>query len=452
MKEILNKLKESGMLDENDVNELEASFERKALENQQIAEEKIREEFALKFEQDKENLLNAVEAMVQESLNTEINKLQESIKEFESAKQRIISESKKQKSLYSKKLAEAITLLDKRVTNILQKEFNEFDESCKEFEALKEAAIKAHKNARKVYENKLQANSNILKEFFDRKLTENVQKLVESKSALDATKKELIVEQRKYKRETEKLISEHIQKFDSLVLETLKPKIEIIVAEEKNLVEQRTKLAKEADKKINESIEKFIKNATKVADEFITKTIAKEISSLKESIDEARKNKFGEEIFESYAAAFMKSHYSNDSEIKKLQDQVNKLNESLEKTKNEKSKLLNESKMLNAKLNNIQEKSLREKTLSELLSPLSRDNKNAMKTLLENIKTEDLKNAYEKYLPSVIGQKTNVKPNVLTENTKVLPVFDEKNNKNLNSVDQDGDLDIAEIIRLASVK
>ena len=49
----------------------------------------------------------------------------------------------------------------------------------------------------------------------------------------------------------------------------------------------------------------------------------------------------------------------------------------------------------------------RDKVLSELLTPLSRDKKEIMEDLLSTVQTENLKKQYEKYLPTVLNE--NVK-------------------------------------------
>ena len=75
MKDILNKLKESGMLDETDVSELAAKFDSKLAETQKIAEEqgsasKIFSEGALKLLQEYDwtgnirELRNVVERLI----------------------------------------------------------------------------------------------------------------------------------------------------------------------------------------------------------------------------------------------------------------------------------------------------------------------------------------------------------------------------------------------------
>jgi hypothetical protein len=62
----------------------------------------------------------------------------------------------------------------------------------------------------------------------------------------------------------------------------------------------------------------------------------------------------------------------------------------------------------------------RKAIMSELLAPLSAEQKGIMKDLLESTKTQKLNEAFEKYLPAVMeGDKKRVVKTTLTEGTVV---------------------------------
>jgi hypothetical protein len=63
----------------------------------------------------------------------------------------------------------------------------------------------------------------------------------------------------------------------------------------------------------------------------------------------------------------------------------------------------------------------RKSVMSEMLAPLSADKKDVMQQLLESVKTPQLRNAYEKYLPAVMeGEKVVKAAKVtLTEGTEI---------------------------------
>ena len=45
--------------------------------------------------------------------------------------------------------------------------------------------------------------------------------------------------------------------------------------------------------------------------------------------------------------------------------------------------------------------------MSEMMSPLSKEKREVMSTLLESVKTSQLKNAFDKYLPVVLNEDTS---------------------------------------------
>ena len=61
----------------------------------------------------------------------------------------------------------------------------------------------------------------------------------------------------------------------------------------------------------------------------------------------------------------------------------------------------------------------RKEVMSELLGPLSGDKRQVMSSLLESVQTDKLRNAYDKYLPSVMNGGAPAKKTALTEATEV---------------------------------
>ena len=64
----------------------------------------------------------------------------------------------------------------------------------------------------------------------------------------------------------------------------------------------------------------------------------------------------------------------------------------------------------------LKESNVRTRTMEELLSPLNEEKAEVMRNLLESVQTPRLKNAFEKYLPAVLENRS-VKANkqVITE-------------------------------------
>jgi hypothetical protein len=69
-------------------------------------------------------------------------------------------------------------------------------------------------------------------------------------------------------------------------------------------------------------------------------------------------------------------------------------------------------------INMITDQANRKEVLSEMLSPLAKDKKELMESLLDTVKTDKLKASFDKYLPAVInGDGSGIKRK-LTESVK----------------------------------
>jgi DNA repair exonuclease SbcCD ATPase subunit len=231
----------------------------------------------------------------------------------------------------------------------------------------------------------------------------------------------------------QKQIAEHAQLLDSFVMETLKKeiqelrddrkvqesnfaKLEDFVMEQlttelndfhqdkKDLLEQKVKLVAEGKEMIAEAKAKFIERASEKLATIVDESLTKELGSLKEDIQQAKENMFGRKIFETFAAEFMSSHLAEGTQISKLNQQVAEIVSQLEESKKtiaEKEALIEAAEKKAAR---IAEATERAKVLADLLSPLAKDKRDLMGNLLESVKTDKLKVAYNKYLPTVLNE------------------------------------------------
>jgi len=67
----------------------------------------------------------------------------------------------------------------------------------------------------------------------------------------------------------------------------------------------------------------------------------------------------------------------------------------------------------------IKESNQRQDLMQELLSPLNQEKAEVMRNLLESVQTSRLKNAFEKYLPAVLEDRSVKASKVITENVSV---------------------------------
>jgi hypothetical protein len=206
------------------------------------------------------------------------------------------------------------------------------------------------------------------------------------------------------------LMKENFAKLENFLLKQLAEEIREFRADKKSLVEQRVKMVTEGKRKIEETKEQFVRRAAELVETTIEKTLKAEMIQFKDDIRIARENEFGRKIFESVAAEFMTSYLVEGTEIKKMQrmldqktSEIGKLTESVQRSKN-----LMEG--LDTKLKATQDLVERQRVMNELLAPLSKDKKAVMKELLESVQTPNLHSAYSKYLPSVLNEVSDRKP------------------------------------------
>ena len=131
-----------------------------------------------------------------------------------------------------------------------------------------------------------------------------------------------------------------------------------------------------------------------------------ELKQLHEDIKIARQNNFGRKIYEAFATEFTGTYLNENAEVKKLRGEIETINNKLTEAKKEvntKTKLV-ESKEKD--LNILKNRTERNKILSELFSPLAKEKKEVMAQLLESVQTNQLRSAYDKYLPAVLNNKT----------------------------------------------
>jgi hypothetical protein len=110
-----------------------------------------------------------------------------------------------------------------------------------------------------------------------------------------------------------------------------------------------------------------------------------------------------------------------------------------------------------------EERALRERTLNDLLAPLSRDKREVMEELLEGVKTTQLKVTFQKYLPTILneGKGSNKGRQLLSETpvTAKRPVSEvtgDRNNRLTESaraeIVEDNVEEIHELRRLAGIE
>ena len=215
-------------------------------------------------------------------------------------------------------------------------------------------------------------------------------------------------------------VAENFEKLEGFIVHALAKEIKEFAIDKQSVVETKVKLVREAKSKFEEIKKQFIQRSAAVVESVVTKKLNSEIKQLKEDIDSARTNSFGRRIFEAFAHEYSSSYLNEKSETSKLLKVIAKKEQELAEAKQqvEETATLVESKDREVRV--TKDLMERKSIMSEMLAPLSAEQRGIMKDLLESVKTQKLNEAFEKYLPAVMeGEKKRVTKATLTESTAV---------------------------------
>lgn len=336
----------------------------------------------------------------------------------------------------------------------------------------------------KIRENRLQATAELREEFaqkyehdkatmveavgtmLNEKLAEEITELAEDRKQLAEAKAKYVMAMRENAdllkgfvtqqlasevaelHEDQKAMAENFAKLEEFVVEALAKEISEFHEDKKDLAETKVRLIREGKETINNVKKAFIDKSSKAVAEAVNKGLKTEITQLKEDIETARRNDFGRKVFEAFASEYQNSYLNEKSESAKLLKVVELKDQQLAEAKaaaDEKAKLV-ESK--EAEIRQAKDQAVRQKTLNELVAPLSKEQKTIMVDLLESVQTAKLSSAFDKYLPSVMSGNTPEKRKAkLTEGTEITG-----NKKVEETIDSDtSKSNVVELKRLAGL-
>ena len=220
-------------------------------------------------------------------------------------------------------------------------------------------------------------------------------------------------------RRDRKMHAEGISKLEGFVVHALAREIQEFATDKQDVVNTKVRLVREARSKLEALKSRFVTESAKKMTQAVSTHLKAELGQLQEDIRAARENNFGRRIFEAYAAEFGATHLNEKAEVRKLHDTIaqkdQKLAEAIKIT--QKAKVLVESKEREIQM--IKETNQRESALEELLAPLNKEKQEVMRNLLESVQTTRLSNAFEKYLPAVLEDRSVKASKVIMETVSV---------------------------------
>ena len=224
----------------------------------------------------------------------------------------------------------------------------------------------------------------------------------------------------------------------------LAKEIKEFATDKREVVETKVRLVSEAKSQLNNLKKSFVARSGKAIKEAVTSHLKKELSQLREDIDVAKRNSFGRKIFEAFASEFSTSQLNENAELRKLTGIITQTNAKLamaQKAVNEKQAVLESREK---QIRSLKENKEREGVMNELLGTLNKEKRVVMSELLESVKTNSLRNAFDKYLPAVLNNRQTQKASVLTESKKIVT-----GNKTANT-NEDNIIDIKRLAGLTN--
>jgi hypothetical protein len=310
-----------------------------------------------------------------------------------------------------------VEAIDRMVSDQLSKEIVEFAEDRK---SLSEMKVK--------YAKKIAEASNVANAFVTRQLASEIRELHEDQMQM----------------------ANKFGKLEQFVIEALASEIAEFYEDKKDLAETKVKLIREGRKQLQETKQQFVKRAAIRVDQLVSEGLRSELHGLKEDIDAARRNDFGRKLFEAFANEYQSSYLNEKSETAKLLKVIDLKDLAIQEAKQaeEEAKQILESKQ--AEVAKLKESQERKAIMSELLAPLSSDQREIMGELMESVKTSKLTESFEKYLPAVVAGKAPQKRQALVEAKEITGNKEIISNSNRSS--EGNDNNIVDIRRLAGLK
>jgi hypothetical protein len=310
-----------------------------------------------------------------------------------------------------------VEAIDSMLSERLAEEIAEFAEDRKQ---LAEAKAK--------YAVAMRENANLLKGFVVEQLQSEISELRADKKAM----------------------AENYAKLEEFVVDALSNEIAEFYEDKKDLAETKVRLVREAKTHFAKVKKDFIERSAQAVSETVAKGLKTEITALKEDIDTARRNDFGRKIFEAFASEYTTSHLNEKSETAKLMKVLATKDKQLSEAKAHAAKAIQIAESKEAEKKRLIESARREKTINDLIAPLSREQKGIMTDLLESVQTDRLQKSFEKYLPSVIdGNSPAKRKATLTEGKEITGNREE--NMTQNKADGDTNSNVLDIRRLAGL-
>jgi hypothetical protein len=355
---------------------------------------------------------------------------------------------------YQNDKAVLVEAMDRMLNDTIRSELGEFAEDRAKLRT-------ATKTSSQRYNARLREHMKAINAFVARQLNEELTEFVKDRRQLKVQRHQMAKELENIRENTSLEYSQRVRKLEEFILKQLSEEIAEFHADKKALVEQRVKLAQQGRQRIEETRAQFINRAKNLVEGTLNTVIREELSQWRDDIKVARENNFGRKIFEAYAAEYMNSYLAEHSEVRKLTRQLTETNGRLDtalrhvdRQKQAQTRLVEDAQ---ARIKTAEDRAQRMVILQEITAPLGREKRAVMEDLLKGIRTQNLREAFNRYLPTVM--QGNVAPagrgkQALAESQtqeKRAVVTGNRTNKLAESVSEETQADLGQILYLAGI-
>ena len=284
------------------------------------------------------------------------------------------------------------------------------------------------------YEHDKQTMVEAIDSMLSERLAEEIQEFADDRKQLAEAKAKYAIAQRENADLLKGFVMEQLQKevselhadkkaqaaklatLEEFVVEALAGEIAEFHEDKKDLAETKVRLVREAKEHFVKS--NFIERSATAVSETVDKVLKNEIGQLKEDIEEARRNDFGRKLFEAFASEYSNSYLNENSETAKLLKVVSTKDKQIAEAKKAAKKAIEIAEAQQKENKVLTESVRRDKIMTDLVAPLSKDQREIMTDLLESVQTDRLQKSFDKYLPSVIDGSTPAKRKAVLSEAK----------------------------------
>jgi hypothetical protein len=390
---------------------LQEAFDKRVAEAHKQAEIAVREDMARRYEQDKENLVEAMDRMLTDVVQKHTDEKQVAVTKFVEARRAFRRAVKESRSRYDTKLNEGMAQSRKVVTEALRKE---------------------------------------------------IAKLHEQKKLLVAEKLASADKLHSLKEAMARMYAKRVRKIDEFVVRQVRKELGEFNEDHRSLVATRVKLVTEGRKRLRETQARFVKQAARNVEKVVNETLKAELGQLHEDLERNRQNMFGRRIFEAVAAEYLTSYLAEGTEIRNLQNMLESATTESATAKTKLTEAIQEKQVAARKARLFEDRATRNKVMGELLSNLRGEKRTVMEGMLDTVKTEALRPTFNKLLPVVLNEAAPRPAAPAVADRRPLPAPSVVTGRNQHAArlfetaqaetNDDFNDDIAQVVRLAGIQ